>query len=383
MVKEMKGLVNPRAFYVLRLLCQELQVLQSIYLEELEISREDRVELRITLHPATGDDAEIQYVRLTLHLSLPPQYPDDPPDISVSNPRGLCDEQIHSITDMLRRTAAESVGGPLLYELIEKGKEMLTASNIPRGHCVICLYGFQEGDSLTKTPCFHHFHSHCLGRLAKHCLEEEPEQDSVVLCPVCRENLTCDFNKLEEAPPPQQPEERYVPDSRTIQREADLRQIYERQMVNGGIIDVEAERNRFFISIQEAPPSDDAIFVPDETQDSAQQTGPTSCQEQAPPPVTSKHHVFASDHRGAGLRAKAQPMQRDYREGQHWRGGGRGWTGRPRLDNRRGWRDEEGHRDFPPQTRGRGKTRGFHSNRTERLPLRGASDNVQEEKGAL
>ncbi|CAI9612383.1 unnamed protein product [Staurois parvus] len=135
--------------------CQELQVLQSIYLEELEISRGDRVELRITLHPATGDDAESQYVRLTLHLSLPPQYPDDPPEISVTNPRGLFDKQIHSITDILHRTAAQqSVGGPLLYELIEKGKEMLTASNIPRGHCVICLYGFQEGDSLTKTPCF-------------------------------------------------------------------------------------------------------------------------------------------------------------------------------------------------------------------------------------
>ncbi|KAM5125509.1 E3 ubiquitin-protein ligase RNF25 [Mantella aurantiaca] len=156
------------------LVCQELQVLQSIYLEELAISREDRVKLRITLHPATGDDPESQYVRLTLHLSLPPQYPDDPPEISVSNPRGLCDEQIHSISDRLHQTAAESLGGPLLYELIEKGKEMLTASNIPRGLCVICLYGFQEGDSLTKTPCFHHFHSHCLGRYAKHCQEENP-----------------------------------------------------------------------------------------------------------------------------------------------------------------------------------------------------------------
>lgn len=36
-----------------------------------------------------------------------------------------------------------------------------------------------------------------------------------------------------------------------LQREEELRQVYERQLANGGIIDLEAEKNRFFISIQE------------------------------------------------------------------------------------------------------------------------------------
>ncbi|KAB5553558.1 hypothetical protein PHYPO_G00040010 [Pangasianodon hypophthalmus] len=52
----------------------------------------------------------------------------------------------------------------VLYQLIEKAKEILTESNIPHGHCVICLYGFQEGEVFTKTSCYHYFHSHCLGR---------------------------------------------------------------------------------------------------------------------------------------------------------------------------------------------------------------------------
>ncbi|KAM9305058.1 E3 ubiquitin-protein ligase RNF25 [Gastrophryne carolinensis] len=239
-----------------RSLWQELQVLQSIYLEELQVCQEDdRMLLRMTLHPATAADMERQYVCLTLQLALPPKYPDEPPEISVRNPRGMGDEQIDSIINTLRSMATQEVGGPVLYELIEKGKEMLTASNIPRGHCVICLYGFQEGDGLTKTPCYHHFHAHCLARYARHCQETEP----LVLCPVCREPLTCDLTKLQEAPPPQQTEEVYTPDARTLLREAELRRIYERQRANGGIIDVEAERNRFFISIQETPASDPAV----------------------------------------------------------------------------------------------------------------------------
>ncbi|KAM4608181.1 E3 ubiquitin-protein ligase RNF25 [Discoglossus pictus] len=239
-------------------LVQELQVLESIYLDELLISREETYALSITLHPATADDADSQYVRLTLQLSLPPQYPAGVPEIKIKNPRGLCDEQINSITSTLQSLATHSLGSPVLYELIEKAKELLTASNIPKGHCVICLYEFQEGDCLTKTQCFHHFHSHCLGRYAAH----SREQDLAVLCPVCRENLSCDLRKLQAAAPPQHPEEMYIPDAHRLQQQKELLQIYERQLAKGGIIDVEAERNRFFISIQEPPAREEEGPVP-------------------------------------------------------------------------------------------------------------------------
>ncbi|XP_075437717.1 E3 ubiquitin-protein ligase RNF25-like, partial [Ascaphus truei] len=171
-----------------------------------------RFVLSITLHPATGHNVDTQYVRFTLQLLIPPQYPAEAPEISVRNPRGLCDEQILSISSTLRSLAAQGLGCPILYELIEKGKELLTCSNVPHGHCAICLYGFQENDSLTKTPCYHHFHTHCLARYSQHCYEQDhnppPEQEIVMLvmlCPVCRENLTCDLHKLQAAPPPQHP----------------------------------------------------------------------------------------------------------------------------------------------------------------------------------
>ncbi|XP_053551128.1 E3 ubiquitin-protein ligase RNF25 [Bombina bombina] len=235
-------------------LLQELQVVESIYLDELVVSHGERLVLSITLHPATGHDANSQYVRLTLQLLIPPQYPAVAPDISVSNPRGLCDEQIDTICSTLRTLAEQGLGTPMLYELIETGKELLTASNIPKGHCVICLYDFQEGDSLTKTQCFHHFHSYCLGRYVAH----SKEQNLIVFCPVCRETLTCDFSKLQAASPPLHSMELYIPDGRRLQDEEILRQIYERQLANGGIIDLEAEKNRYFISIQEP-------FVQEET----------------------------------------------------------------------------------------------------------------------
>nr|XP_009943622.1 PREDICTED: E3 ubiquitin-protein ligase RNF25 [Opisthocomus hoazin] len=196
------------------------------------------------------------------------EYPNKPPEISIRNPRGLSDEQIQKISQTLRSVAEARLGTEVLYELIEKGKEILTDNNIPHGQCVICLYGFQEREAFTKTQCYHYFHSHCLARYAQHMEEEilmqqeEREQHLVpsskqevgVQCPVCRETLVYDLCALKAAPPPQHPLEPYRPDAKTLQHQEELRLIFKRQQEKGGIIDPEAERNRYFISLQ-APPA--------------------------------------------------------------------------------------------------------------------------------
>ncbi|KFP38133.1 E3 ubiquitin-protein ligase RNF25, partial [Chlamydotis macqueenii] len=228
-------------------------------------------EISITLHPATAQDQDSQYVRFTLVLSVPPQYPNKAPEISIRNPRGLSDEQIQKISQTLRSVAEAQLGTEVLYELIEKGKEILTDNNIPHGQCVICLYGFQEREAFTKTQCYHYFHSHCLARYAQHMEQEilmqqeereqhltpSPKQEVGVQCPVCRETLVYDLCALKAAPPPQHPLEPYRPDAKTLQHQEELRLIFKRQQEKGGIIDPEAERNRYFISLQAAsPPSD-------------------------------------------------------------------------------------------------------------------------------
>ncbi|XP_009866622.1 PREDICTED: E3 ubiquitin-protein ligase RNF25, partial [Apaloderma vittatum] len=227
-------------------------------------------------HPATAQDQDSQYVRFTLVLSVPPQYPNKAPEILIRNPRGLSDEQIQKISQTLGSVAEARLGTEVLYELIEKGKEILTDNNIPHGQCVICLYGFQEREAFTKTRCYHYFHSHCLARYAQHMEEEilmqqeereqhlapTPKQELGVQCPVCRETLVYDLSALKAAPPPQHPLEPYRPDAKTLQHQEELRLIFKRQQEKGGIIDPEAERNRYFISLQAPPAAVDPALAP-------------------------------------------------------------------------------------------------------------------------
>ncbi|XP_057617530.1 E3 ubiquitin-protein ligase RNF25 isoform X2 [Chionomys nivalis] len=248
----------------------EVEVLESIYLDELQVmkgnGRSSPWEIFITLHPATAEVQDSQFVCFTLVLQVPVQYPHEVPQISIRNPRGLSDEQIHKISQALGHVAKEGLGTAMLYELIEKGKEILTDNNIPHGQCVICLYGFQEKEAFTKTPCYHYFHCHCLARYIQHMEQElktqgqEQERQHVVTkqavgvqCPVCREPLVYDLASLKAAPEPQQPMELYQPSAESLRQQEELKRLYQRQQEKGGIIDLEAERNRYFISLQQPP----------------------------------------------------------------------------------------------------------------------------------
>ncbi|XP_063569127.1 E3 ubiquitin-protein ligase RNF25 isoform X1 [Pongo abelii] len=257
----------------LRVLPSEVEVLESIYLDELQVikgnGRTSPWEIYITLHPATAEDQDSQYVCFTLVLQVPAEYPHEVPQISIRNPRGLSDEQIHTILQVLGHVAKAGLGTAMLYELIEKGKEILTDNNIPHGQCVICLYGFQEKEAFTKTPCYHYFHCHCLARYIQHMEHElkaqgqEQEQERQhaatkqkavgVQCPVCREPLVYDLASLKAAPEPQQLMELYQPSAESLRQQEERKRLYQRQQERGGIIDLEAERNRYFISLQQPP----------------------------------------------------------------------------------------------------------------------------------
>nr|XP_015195076.1 PREDICTED: E3 ubiquitin-protein ligase RNF25 [Lepisosteus oculatus] len=101
----------------------EIEVLQSIYLDELTVTHGPDSQypwlVSITLFPSTAQDCDSQYVRLTLSLALPAQYPSCPPKISIHNPRGLSDEILRSVQQCLESLAQSSAGAPVLYELIE------------------------------------------------------------------------------------------------------------------------------------------------------------------------------------------------------------------------------------------------------------------------
>ncbi|KAM3597578.1 uncharacterized protein V6R79_006299 [Siganus canaliculatus] len=250
----------------------EIEVLQSIYLDELLVTRREDGgwQVSLVLYPSTAEDSVSQFVRLTLTLTLDQQYPATSPAISICNPRGLSDDKLNSVQKCLQTEAQSCLGSPVLYQLIEKAKEILTESNIPHGSCVICLYGFKEGELFTKTSCYHYFHCHCLGRYVSHSeselrqrekeLEEDKSrhradcQELAVVCPVCREPLAYDVDQLLSSPAPQLPElDESAISSSFQQKWCELQKLWEKQRSKGGIIDPEEESNRFLIHINETP----------------------------------------------------------------------------------------------------------------------------------
>lgn len=271
----------------------EIEALKAIYIHELEVSVDESKRstcVKVSLHPATADNAEEQYVCLDLVMDIPTEYPDVLPEITIRNPRGLSDEKIAKIEQDLQDMAHENLGSPMLYQLIEVAKEHLTQENVPCCQCTICLYGFAEGDVFTKTPCYHYFHSHCLARYIRHVLEQIAQEEAdklsptpptaaassiaddgaaskrVVCCPVCRLSLCSSLLALaeQEHPPPmeqsRQPAFRMTPELHRLQQ--GMAQLYVRQQRQGGIINVDAEKNKFLLEISAAPESNTVPEIP-------------------------------------------------------------------------------------------------------------------------
>ena len=85
----------------------------------------------------------------------------------------MSEEQVEELKAQMVSKCEDFQGSPVLFELLDLSREYLTRSNIPKAApCSICLYTFEEQDIFCKTKCFHHFHSHCIGRYLK-CLIEE------------------------------------------------------------------------------------------------------------------------------------------------------------------------------------------------------------------
>ncbi|KAL1140869.1 hypothetical protein AAG570_000797 [Ranatra chinensis] len=202
------------------------------------------------IHPWTALDAEAQYVRLTLDVTLPDGYPDTPPILALHNPRGLDDALLSKIQAEANDKCKQNLGQPVIFEIIEIVKERLTASNVPCCQCCICLYGFRQADHFTKTQCYHYFHSHCL---AGHITASErifrEEQDKLppwqqtatfqAVCPVCRAAISYDVETLRTAPPPQEVSEaprtfQPTPELRMLQQKMSALYLYQRS--RGGII---------------------------------------------------------------------------------------------------------------------------------------------------
>ena len=140
--------------------------------------RED-VLVSMVLYPSTGDDTESKYVTLTLEIVLPSEYPDVVPKIKIRSPRGLSEEMLETLKDMMDRKCMEILGCSMIFELIDMAREFLTQNNRPASECPICLLSFHEADVFFRPSCFHHVHSFCLGKYLYSVSQNLANEDQV------------------------------------------------------------------------------------------------------------------------------------------------------------------------------------------------------------
>nr|XP_014098702.2 E3 ubiquitin-protein ligase RNF25 [Bactrocera oleae] len=237
----------------------EVESLEAILMEDVKITKNLESGLpeliETTVFPQVGDEAE-QYICVTLQVSPSSNYPETSPHYKLLRPRGLDDERLEEIKHACNEKLQESVGFPVVFDLIEVVREHLTGSNLPSGQCVVCLYGFSDGDEFTRTECFHYLHSYCLGRhlnaLRRTYTEEYDKLPSWLqktvdpfqaLCPVCREPIKDEEDSLRCAMPPSELEK--APEFKLTRELQDLQHrmstLFLKQKNKGGIIDVDAE----------------------------------------------------------------------------------------------------------------------------------------------
>ncbi|KAK3893968.1 hypothetical protein Pcinc_002247 [Petrolisthes cinctipes] len=251
---------------------EEVEALQAIMMDEVVVLTGDGdvpCGVEVVVVPATAQRLEEQHVRVTLTITLPPEYPDVPPTITLRNPRGVDDDVLEKIQQESRRKCDEFLGCPVIYELIEVVRDNLTANNTPSCPCAICLHHFTDADHFTKTPCFHYFHSYCLGRYVATCEaeaaaeENEPQpswmtrEKKQIMCPVCRDPIQLQLSSvtLLAALPPEA-ESSVMPfcpdDPELVALQCKMAALYIAQKQKGGIIDLEEERNKFLLSSERA-----------------------------------------------------------------------------------------------------------------------------------
>ncbi|XP_055839910.1 E3 ubiquitin-protein ligase RNF25 [Episyrphus balteatus] len=251
-------------------LLDEIESLEAILMDDVRIHRNTETNhpqiIETTIFPAVEHDSEEQYICVDLQVLPCDGYPDTSPKFNLVKPRGLDDSRLESMRLACIEKLKETRGFPVVFDLIDVVREHLTGSNLPCGQCVVCLYGFRDGDEFTKTKCYHYLHSYCLARhllAARKNHQEEQEKLPAWIrkasepfqasCPVCREAIEDESESLRSCILPKEminaPDFQLTDELVTLQQE--MSKLFIQQKKKGGIIDVEAEVG-FVISTEPA-----------------------------------------------------------------------------------------------------------------------------------
>lgn len=259
---------------------EELNVLHSIFVHDelIEEKFDDRILLKFQINPDVVANTELsgdsrRYCSLRLEIAAKWNYPSTSPEVQIRNPRGLSEDHVEILNAKISSFLGENQGQCVLYDIIRIAQDFLTHEDfsLPKLPCCICLNQFEKSDSVYVTnKCHHHFHSMCIGRYVQHCIDEQAAEldilqssnDTIlekICCPICRYPIPfCDIKstlndsktdwKIDEDahsyPSTSKPSWWHL--SNPIER--NFKSLYEKQKLQGGLIDLEEERRRMLIT---------------------------------------------------------------------------------------------------------------------------------------
>uniref|UniRef100_A0A1I7UYN4 E3 ubiquitin-protein ligase RNF25 n=1 Tax=Caenorhabditis tropicalis TaxID=1561998 RepID=A0A1I7UYN4_9PELO len=210
-------------------------------------------------------------------------YPLIPPQVTISNPRGIGEPEFHELRRKIDRIIEENSDEmPIICEIFQECSDYLTENQHVNMDCSICLLSLSSSPIIV-TSCDHFMHSMCFCRYLTVCLEEfrkeireaqpymKEKVDTNIVCPVCRESLTeentiqnynANIQKMIKETKQKQKtlrnkkrrastttEDVQNTMKRWHEEQRRLAKIYEKQKEKGGIIDIEEDKKRreFFI----------------------------------------------------------------------------------------------------------------------------------------
>ncbi|CAH9128102.1 unnamed protein product [Cuscuta epithymum] len=189
----------------------ELEALEAVYGDDCTILCKYPPIFHLRIKPRTADVTSQQFVEAIISIQAGPQYPNEPPCISIVDSKGLDDQRQNNLTSWITEKAHELSSCLMLVSLCEEAVERLSSINHPDGNCPLCLYPLvdeEKGNSvfpfMKLMSCFHCFHCECILRWynwLQHLKETdvthsvgstaspskaEVQQESKGNCPVCR-----------------------------------------------------------------------------------------------------------------------------------------------------------------------------------------------------
>lgn len=258
----------------------DIVALLAIYEDEIKVTYHeggDVATVERTILPLTAADTGSQFLKVDVRFTFPPKLSHEHLQVNFVSSRGLNDDRLNQLREMIKQRIEEDSSDGLLYDIMEIIGENLTQNNLPSDPCPICLIKFKTRDNLVVTKCFHHFHNYCLKQyidnyeleweidetlpqLQQEMIRKEQQLESQLYfpCPKCRQKLKLSEFKFDGV-------DMVEPHDDDLLSEVDLAEIsgkmrrmqlvYDKQMAKGGIITKQPEQSVTLHITRPEPPA--------------------------------------------------------------------------------------------------------------------------------